>query len=167
MRQDKAIRIGPRYRALLAGAGLLLTAALAALAGEVTVIDGDTLEIDGKRYDLFAVDAPEPGQRCRIKQQSYDCGEVARTALLDLTAGVAVTCRYLEAGSGTAARCSADGYDLSEGMAYTGWALADRAVSDRYLALERGAEKAKRGLWRGQFIPPAAWRAGQRLPEAE
>ena len=136
-------------------------------AGEIHVLDGDSLEIGEVRYDLYAVDAPEPGQRCRIKSQIYDCGAVARAALLDLTTGAQVICRHLQAASSTAALCEADGYDLSEGMAYTGWALADRSVSARYVPLEEAASQAKRGLWRGDFVSPADWRAGRRLPASE
>ncbi len=136
-------------------------------ADEIHVFDGDSLEIGSTRYDLYAVDAPEPGQRCRIKKQLYDCGAVARSALLDLTTGARVTCRHLNPAASNAAICEADGYDLSEGMAYTGWALADRGVSDRYLPLEEAASRAKRGLWRGEFVTPAEWRAGRRLPDAD
>ena len=48
----------------------------------------------------------------------------------------------------------------------TGWALAARRISERYVALEEGARAAGRGLWRGQFITPWDWRAGLRLPQS-
>ncbi len=56
------------------------------------------------------------------------------------------------------------GHALSEGMAYTGWALALRRVSERYVAFEDRARAARRGLWKGQFVAPWDWRAGARLP---
>ncbi len=58
------------------------------------------------------------------------------------------------------------GHTLSEGMAYTGWALALRRVTDRYLAFEAQARAAGRGLWRGPFVTPWDWRDGARLPPA-
>ena len=55
------------------------------------------------------------------------------------------------------------GHALSEGMAYTGWALAARQVSARYVIFEERARAAGRGLWKGRFVSPWAWRAGARL----
>ena len=143
--------------------------AAADLTGTPRVIDGDTIELDGRTVRLHGVDAPELGQTCRIKGRPFDCGEVARTALLDLTAGTTVICAFVapaagEAGAeGRPGRCAAAGYDLSEGMAYTGWALAERDVSQRYVRHEEGARKARRGLWRGDFVAPWDWRRGKRL----
>lgn len=142
----------------------------AGISGMPEIIDGDTLVVAGTTVRLFGVDAPEMGQSCVIGTHRYDCGLVAQTALLDLTAGSAVTCELVPAaGSDGAAvslpaRCFAAGYDLSEGMAYTGWALAVRDVTDRYVSFEDGARDAKRGLWKGTFVAPWAWRRGDRLP---
>lgn len=161
--------------------------ALAEVTGPPRVIDGDTIEVAGTVIRLYGIDAPELGQSCRIGARVYDCGRIARTALLDLTAGVAVRCKLAppspEGGSpeaspeaspedspedsgadGRIGRCSADGYDLSEGMTYTGWALALRPVSKRYVAFEERARAAGRGLWKGRFVAPWDWRAGARLP---
>jgi endonuclease YncB( thermonuclease family) len=144
-------------------------AAAANLSGTPEIIDGDTLVVAGETIRLFGVDAPEVGQVCAIGKRTYDCGKIARTALLDLTAGTPVTCEVTEGArdgdprEGTPGHCYADGYDLSEGMAYTGWALAQRDVTDRYVSFETGAQKAKRGLWKGKFVLPWAWRDGERL----
>ena len=50
-------------------AALILAPAFAAaadnLAGQASVIDGDTLEIHGTRIRLWGIDAPESGQLCR------------------------------------------------------------------------------------------------------
>jgi endonuclease YncB( thermonuclease family) len=135
--------------------------------GVPTVIDGDTLELQDERLRLLGVDAPEIAQRCWLKTRLYDCGAVARTALLDLTAGSEVVCRTLGPGpqGTTLAHCTAGGYDLAEGMAYTGWALPNEAASARYRTVEAGAREARRGLWRDRFVAPWDWRAGERLPE--
>lgn len=167
MRRDRRQPLVILCLALVIAAG---PSALAEVAGPPRVIDGDTLEVQGVTIHLYAVDAPELGQTCRIGNRPYDCGEIARAALLDLTAGVAVTCRLVPASAGgrdavgRIGRCDADGYDLSEGMTYTGWALALRQVSERYAAFEDRARAARRGLWRGQFVAPWDWRAGARLP---
>ncbi len=145
--------------------------AAAQMEGTPKVIDGNTIELDGQTIRLFGVDAPEIGQSCLIKKRLYNCGMVARAALFDLTAGTKVTCKVIAPGpkdstaEGRPGRCFAAGYDLSEGMAYTGWALAERAVSERYVAYELRARDAGRGLWKGNFVAPWDWRGGQRLPE--
>jgi len=143
--------------------------AAAELRGAPNVISGDMIELEGQRLRLEGIDAPEPSQRCLFRNRFYDCGEIARSALLDLTAGTEVSCRPL--GSGPAgsiwARCFAEGYDLSEGMVYTGWALADPNDPSRYGPLQQKAEQAGRGLWRGRFIAPWKWLAGERLPEED
>lgn len=135
------------------------------VAGTAEIITGDVLEVQGQRVRLAGIDAPEPGQTCRLPHRDYDCGLIAATALMDLTAGATVRCLlHREADDRTfLGSCSADGYDLSEGMAYTGWALAQPGEGEQYRTVEEGAKAARRGLWRGQFVKPWEWRSGTRL----
>ena len=173
------MRLGPRISILILSLALVVPFAptRAEIAGPPIIIDGDTIVVRGAAVRLYGIDAPELGQTCRIGRHAYDCGKIARTALLDLTAGVPVTCKLVPSDpapgtirapdhgpEGRIGRCSADGYDLSEGMAYTGWALASRRVSSRYLGFEDQARTAGRGLWKGQFVTPWDWRDGARLP---
>ncbi len=53
-------------RALTIAICLLATPALADVAGTVTVIDGDTIEVHGQRIRLHGIDAPESRQICRL-----------------------------------------------------------------------------------------------------
>ena len=140
-----------------------------AVRGTARIIDGDSLEVSGRTFDLVGVDAPELSQRCLFRDRLYDCGAISRTALMDLTAGTEVECRPLSAAAQeTVARCTAGGYDLSEGMVYTGWALAQRDSSPtRYTKFETTAADAEHGLWRGVFLAPWDWRDGKRLPQEE
>lgn len=55
------------------------------------------------------------------------------------------------------------GFDINRNMVYTGWALAYRKYSTRYVGVEEKAKAAARGLWRGAFVPPWKWRRGERL----
>ena len=143
--------------------------------GQAQIIDGDSLKIAGHSFDLAGIDAPELGQRCRKRERFYDCGSLAQAALMDLTAGVEVECRAVPnraagAGDRPAARCSAGGYDLSEGMVYTGWALLPPgepgvAAPVAFSAIQAQADARRRGLWKGSFVRPWEWREGARLPE--
>ncbi|MFQ5954915.1 MAG: thermonuclease family protein, partial [Kiloniellales bacterium] len=129
-------------------------------AGPATVIDGNTLEVAGTRVRLFGIEAPDLDQPCRLRGRARPCGVIARAALKDLTAGAELRCRPKghDAAGRALATCTADGYDVAEGMVYTGWALALEAAPPRYHALQRQAKKARRGLWLGEFVAPWEWR---------
>jgi endonuclease YncB( thermonuclease family) len=52
------------------------------LAGQASVIDGDTLEIHGTRIRLWGIDAPESSQLCRGEDSlQYRCGMKAANDL--------------------------------------------------------------------------------------
>ena len=143
----------------------------APITGSATVIEGDVHEVAGARFRLFGIDAPELDQSCEWpKAGAIPCGEIARTALMDLTAGAVVTCRAkARAPSGEAiAICFAGLTDLGWNMVHTGWALAARDVTDDYVAKEAEARSGRRGLWRGAFVPPWIWRERkERAPRGE
>ena len=105
---------------------LLALPTLAGPDGPVTVIDGNTLEVAGARLRLHGIDAPDLDQPCRLRGRTQNCGVIARAALMDLTAGAELDCemRGRDADGRALATCTADGYDVAEGMVYTGWALA-------------------------------------------
>ena len=142
-------------------AGLLVSAP--ALAGDAArAITGDIIELDGKHHCLFGIDAPDPGQRCTLKNgKIYDCSRIATTALMDLLAGASVRCRPTGAMRDRCAiaRCAADGFDLSGNMVHTGWALADPVHGAGYLGKQESARSRRQGLWRGAFEMPWEWRA--------
>ena len=123
---------------------ILLLLGVPAMAGEVMVIDGQNVQVDGRSFRLTGIAAPALGVRCRIRGHEQDCGRIARAQLLDLTAGATVECRDL-ATDPAAAHCLSNGYDLSAGMVHTGWA---RATGTAYREIEAKARAARRGMWR-------------------
>src|SRR5437879_7286172 len=63
------------------------------LAGQASIIDGDTLEIHGTRIRLWGIDAPESTQLCRgDDSQQYRCGAKSANDLDAFIASRPVSC---------------------------------------------------------------------------
>ncbi len=137
-----------------------IATAESAVVGVPEVVDGETVRVAGKTFRLHGIDAPDIAQTCEIRGRPYNCGRVSMTALMDLVAGVRIRCvpRSGAAGEPVEANCHATGYDLSEGMVHTGWALAMPRQGTKYARIEAKAKKARRGLWKGTFTLPWEWR---------
>ncbi len=144
-------------------------AAAAEIVGRPLVIDGDSLELGGRRIRLYGIDAPELDQTCALPDRTVACGETARTALLDLLAGGEIVCQPVgEVVQGeSVAVCFADGADLGRDMVQGGWALVDRRRSTAYVAVEDAAREAARGLWLGEFVPPWEWRGARQAADGD
>lgn len=137
----------------------------ATLSGWARAIDGDTLELGRARIRLHGIDAPESAQRCRAQGRLWTCGREATRALTRLIGRKQVACeeRDRDRYDRIVAVCTAAGQDLNAWMVAEGWALAYRRYSRAYVAIERRARAAKRGVWRGEIVPPWEWRRGKRL----
>jgi endonuclease YncB( thermonuclease family) len=136
------------------------TAAGADLTGRASVIDADTIEIHGQRIRLFGIDAPEGGQTCELEGQPYRCGQRAAFALADYIGQRTVSCeqRDIDRYKRIVAVCHVGGEDMGAWLVSEGWALAYQRYSLDYIDEEDSARAARRGLWRGEFIPPWEWR---------
>jgi endonuclease YncB( thermonuclease family) len=150
---------------MLAGAAAMVASTMATshadLYGGARVVDGDTLMIGGQQVRLYGIDAPELEQICDGPGEEIRCGEISRSAVLDLVAGVErVSCKTKgrDSSGQWIAVCYADGSDIGRTMVHSGWALADRQQSLNYVRTEHDAKNAKRGLWKGKFDPPWIWR---------
>jgi endonuclease YncB( thermonuclease family) len=132
------------------------------LTGPARVIDGDSIEIAGERIRLFGIDAPEARQECHDHAGvAYPCGREAARALAAAIGQRAVTCTAVEHDryERGVAICRVDDHDLGEAMVRSGHAFDYGAHSrGRYIAAEREAREARRGLWAGTFEHPMAWR---------
>lgn len=135
------------------------------IAGIASVIDGDTIDVAGTRIRLHAIDAPEARQRCSIRGMMYSCGQDSTSYLKQTLEMHVVECtvRDIDRYGRAIAVCYVGDLDVGEIMVASGWALAYRRYDDVYVPAETTAKGAKIGLWRGEFIEPARWRAGERL----
>ena len=134
--------------------------ALREVAGRAAVADGDSLTILDERIRIRGIDAPELAQECTRDGHVYACGMEARSALVALISGEAVTCtgRERDRYGRLLARCEADGRDLGRMMVEAGWAVA---YGD-YEVAEAAARSTGRGVWAGSFQAPRDWRADHR-----
>jgi len=144
-------------------------AADAPISGPAEVIDGNTVVVQGTALRLFGIDAPDLDQTCGRRGRTLPCGNIARTALMDLVAGSVADCRPVAGPHGgtdgrgrVIARCSVGGFDVGSNMVHTGWALADpRSAPAPYRETETRARARQVGLWRTTFVPPWDWRQRQ------
>ncbi|HWJ71187.1 MAG TPA: thermonuclease family protein [Sphingobium sp.] len=158
---------------------LLLLAVLLAIAGlmrgpedrltdaggaRVYVQDGDSLRIANRAIRIEGMDAVELHQLCRARDGAqWPCGIEARDALTALVARGQLVCtaRASDRFGRALARCSVAGErDIAANMVAQGWAVSgDGRAAGRYRAEQEAARQAQRGIWRGSFERPGAWRA--------
>jgi endonuclease YncB( thermonuclease family) len=116
---------------------------ISAAPGEVAVVDGDTLRLDGVVVRLSDVQGLPRGQSCAA---GPDCGSQATAVLASLVRDRRVECRVN--GHDTlgrpAGRCDAGGEDVNVALVATGWARASSPVLD---AAEMDAKAHRRGIW--------------------
>src|ERR1700730_14854443 len=96
------------------------------MAGQASIIDGDTLEVHGTKIRLWGIDAPESSQLCRGEDSlQYRCGAEAANALAAFIHARPVNCLpvNLDRYGRTVATCSVGGADLGEWLVQNGFAL--------------------------------------------
>lgn len=131
------------------------------IAGQASVIDGDTIEIHGERIRLVSIDAPESRQPCFDRQgRAWRCGQQAALALSDYIARRPVTCqsqgkdRY----SRILGDCAVANVSLSGWMIENGWAVPYYDRDDSHAEAAGRAKAQRRGIWVGTFDKPSDWR---------
>ena len=149
----------PAQRRLLMRFLLLLaiSACSTASAGQhIRVHDGDTFTLDGTRWRLWGVDAPELDQTCA----GSPCGVQAREELRSLIACHSVTCQPRgRSYDRTVGVCTAGGLDLGAEMVRSGCALDYRRYSGgAYAGQESEARRKTIGIWTSTFTAPWLYR---------
>ena len=139
-------------------------------AGETfRIIDGDTLQIDGKIIQLYGIDAPELGQLCETDGKLWHCGVAAALALrklIDLSRSSLHCSPWHGDGTGTtgpdtsAQVCEVRNEDVALVMLHGGYGLASPESFPDYVEAQEQASRARLGIWHSDFVPPWEWREG-------
>ncbi len=138
--------------------------------GSARALDGDTIDLATREYGvvrirLEGIDAPEGGQRCRLKWYgTWDCGRAATTALAQILHERTVSCddRGPDKYGRTLSVCSIGDRDINGEMVRIGLAWAYVQYSSMYVVQEQDARAASIGVWQAPTQPPWEWRTVQR-----
>jgi endonuclease YncB( thermonuclease family) len=147
-------------------AGLVLILTNPVWAAEPIVADGDTFTLDGTKFRLDGIDAPEFNQICLDeKGQQWKCGFAARDALAKLIANRTIWCEDKGPDRVRPGRqigiCTIEGTDISlnKWLVQKGWALNfEPFAKGRFVADQADATDSRRGMWKGCFTAPTNWR---------
>ena len=137
--------------------------------------DGDSIDTklaNGARriIRLEGIDAPELHQTCTTAAgTAWPCGAMARSALSVIIKDAALTCKISatdQFGRDLATCATAVIPDVGAHLVGNGWAVSGVEKTDSrwenggpYLLEQAQAQKARRGIWQGEFVRPADWRA--------
>lgn len=161
-------RMLSRAAAVILAAGLGLSPVGAQPIQHVMVLDGDTIEIDGRIIHLYGIDAPELGQHCLRGGILTNCGlsaafELQKFVSMQITPVDCVPRK--EYPEGDVQVCTVGHENIAKVMLRNGSVMAVPDSDPDYLEAERYAKVAGLGIWHTSVVPPWAWRAGRRLPE--
>ena len=151
---------------------LILPAVLAAtsaahaetIAGRASVIDADTLQINGQLVRVLDILALEKDQICQqaVGDVTWECGVEATFALIDWIGETDVVCETdgLDRYKRHLARCTVLGEDLAVWLAESGWGVPFRDCKcEAVRQASARAQAAQVGMWIGPFVLPWEWQA--------
>ena len=140
------------------------------IIGKANVTDGDTIKINDQKIRLFGIDAHETKQFCKEVylsflifnfKRDYKCGEKSTNALKKKIQGKNIRClvqnnkdRYRR----NIGICYLKKQDINSRLVKSGYAIAYRRYSKKYINDEQHAKDNKLGIWQGTFMKPEKWR---------
>lgn len=153
---------------VVAGYRVTFSASQHGSGDRLTIIDGDTLQVDGDIIQLYGIDAPELGQMCDLNGSLRPCGVEAALALRKLITLSQSSFHCLPWGDETdrleapAVRvCEVGHEDVGLVMLHNGYSVALPGSFPDYLEAQEQARQAGLGIWHSDFVAPWKWRQGQ------
>ena len=139
------------------------------ISGIAKVVDGDTIKVEKKKIRLFGIDAPEKKQQCQkpwlsifflTLNKNYQCGEISTNKLKIKINNKFIICKSSNKDryNRFIAECFKDKTNINRWMVSSGYAVAYRKYSKKFVSHENLAKKEKLGLWAGKFEMPWEWR---------
>jgi endonuclease YncB( thermonuclease family) len=109
-----------------------------------TVLDGNTIVLEGRHVRIWGINAPVPGQTCG----EWPAGQLAATALGRLVTSRTIACKAhgLDPQGGLWGKCRAGGVDVGATMVREGWAWADVKHTRDYVDQEVAAKAEGLGI---------------------
>lgn len=160
-RRDPVIRVASVIAALvfiaLSAADVKAGDQQAILTGRAVVVDGDTLEIQGRRIRLHGVDAPESDQTCMTANKgAWRAGQASALALANHLGAAPVLCRPTGAQSYNRiiAVCSQRARTLVNGWSPTAWLGPTRNILATMLMPKRRRRARVTVCGRRNALPP-------------
>jgi len=160
-RRSKKLRDGVTAFAFLFGVAVIAAYLgrfdAISVMGQFQAVDGDSLILNGQRFRLEGIDAPELDQQCTKSGVKWPCGRDARDHLARLISN-GLTCEGGErdAWDRILVICTHGANEVNRTMVADGFAVS----YGRYWQVERDARIAARGIWAGEFTHPRAYRDG-------
>ncbi|MBC8268780.1 MAG: thermonuclease family protein [Rhodospirillaceae bacterium] len=137
---------------------------------EITVIDGDSIQIGDTVFQLVGIDAPELGQVCDHEGNLWLCGLAAGSELRKLinlqTMPIKCTIQP-QKNALPVATCLIGDSEISDILLKSGFVVAMEESNPHYIAMEDLGKKGSLGIWGSKFIQPRKWRNGERLPNED
>lgn len=122
-----------------------------------TVVDGDTIKLNGITYRLYGIDAPESKQTCG----NWPAGAEATVYMRAILRDRRLVCTPLghDRYGRTIGKCLANGIDIQAEMVRQGMAWAFVRYSTAYVQQEAMAKAEALGVHRYGCMPAWDWRA--------
>lgn len=133
--------------------------------GRINVIDGDTFDVGSVRVRLHAVDAPEFDQTCkRSDGAEWACGQWVTDEVRKRVQGKRASCHAVTVDryDRTVAKCEVQGRDLGQWLVSDGLIFSFPRYGQDYVATEKEALVAGRGLHASEVQSPSEYRAEKR-----
>ena len=134
----------------------------ASLADNLTIVDGDTIILNGEKIRFSGIDTPELKQTCLQDNEEVGCGMFAKMLLVKKIGNNTPICIGKEKDfyKRTLAECFVKGESLSKFLVRSGYAFAYRKYSTKFVKDEDFAKINKLGMWSMTFKYPWDFRKG-------